>query len=146
MRERCYNGGESKGRADEEEKRPAIAKSRAQKKGLLSGCGWVGGFRLSATTCMRHTRNIYKRRPFTMFTGCRGRRVGGGVRVCVHRERITGKKNGRREKVNMYSGANFEITAETARGRRLRTMTCIYIYSYNLYLRLSRRRRRGFSS
>lgn len=32
-----------------------------------------------------------------------------------------------REKVNMYSGADVEITVETARGRRLRTMYCIYI-------------------
>lgn len=47
--------------------------------------------------------------------------------------RASRKKNGKNEtageeKVNMYSGADVEITAEAARGRRLRTMSCIYLY------------------
>jgi len=64
----------------------------------------------------------------------RERRERSGARVCsANFGKETGKRNERRksvrEKVNMYSGADVEITAEAAWGGRLRTILCIYSYN-----------------
>jgi len=57
--------------------------------------------------------------------------VGGwaSARVCACSANLEKEKREKEtvgeEKVNMYSGANVEITAEATRGRRLCTMSCV---------------------
>lgn len=52
-------------------------------------------------------------------------RTSGKKREKEKRDRE--RKKCRRKKVNMYSGADVEITAEAARGRRLRRTNVFYI-------------------